>query len=695
MSMNKLIALIFLSVILTLIPPLDSNAGTAAIRLGNDVLLTRFPALLEGKKIGLVTNQTGVNSQGLPIAHLLRQNKTSKLTALFAPEHGIDGKAPAGLPVPAYTHPVYRIPVYSLYGSTRMPTREMLQDVDVLLFDIQDIGARSYTHISMLQSCMLAAKQNGKQIIVLDRPNPLGGTIVEGPVLEESLRSSIGADTLPMAHGMTIGELSLFFNRKIGADLTVIPMEGYTRDMIFQDTGLVWIPPSPDIPDIESAFGYMATGMGAGTGIVQADHYKWIGGTGIDSVRYAERLTQANLPGVAFTPEYRGSMGGVRLNILDPHRFNPAKTGLYALTYAREQVRFAVPTSGSTLSLFDMIMGSNNIGEALEKGLTMQQTELLYARELSDFREQRKTFLIYDDHPYAATQPIRNKPAVAPKELPRPNELPGLSGKTPEPAPPVQPAGKPAAPKTPAPASKPAPSAAPAARPASQLPSKPAAKPADKIAYLTFDDGPSPVTRQVLDILKQHGVKATFFVVGKNVPGNEAILKRMIAEGHVIGGHTYSHNYRIIYKDIRSFFADLEQGNRLIEKATGVKPVVFRFPGGSTNSVSKKYQDPQIYNKHEPVMREIKAEAKRRGYTFIDWNIDNGDAKSNVYTAAQAVANIKQQVKNQKELVILMHDSTPKLATARSLPAVIQYLKAEGYRFDVLQEETPTVAGVR
>jgi peptidoglycan/xylan/chitin deacetylase (PgdA/CDA1 family) len=215
------------------------------------------------------------------------------------------------------------------------------------------------------------------------------------------------------------------------------------------------------------------------------------------------------------------------------------------------------------------------------------------------------------------------------------------------------------------------------------------------VAYLTFDDGPSPVTRQVLDILKQHQVKATFFVVGKNIPGNEALLKRAAAEGHVIGGHTYSHDYRIIYKDIPSFFRDLEKGNKLIEQVIGTKPAVFRFPGGSTNTVSKKYQDPLIYGKHETVMEAIKAEAKKRGYTFIDWNVDNGDARSSYYTAESAVANVKQQAKNQREIVILMHDSAPKEATAKSLPAIIQHLKAEGYRFDVITKTTPTVAMVK
>ncbi len=689
--MKKLLPLLILAIILTMIPPFGSFADATSIQLGNDVLVSHFPSVIKGKKIGLVTNQTGINSQGTSVIDLLRQEGSSQLTALFAPEHGIDGKAKAGASVPSYIHPVYRIPVYSLYGDTRMPTAEMLKNIDLLLFDVQDIGARSYTYISTLQSCMIAAKEHNKPVVVLDRPNPLGGTIVEGPVLEEPFRSFVGADALPMAHGMTIGELSLFFNRRIGAELTVIPMEGYTRSMIFSDTGLSWIPASPNTPDLESVFGYMATGLGVGTGIVQADHFKWIGGKGIDSTRYAELLNQANLPGVVFIPEARGTLGGVRLKIVNPHTFNPARTGIYALSYARKLNKFPVPKSGKTITMFDKIMGTDKIGQALEKELTLQQTELLYAQQLAAFKEQRKPYLIYGEKPYSISEPIRNKPAVSTSMM-----------LTPFPS--AKPAGKPTAPPATKPAPKPAIKPAtpsiqstnpPATKPVLVPPVKATQKPAGKVAYLTFDDGPSPVTRHVLDTLKKYGVKATFFVVGKNIPGNEAILKRAVAEGHVIGGHTYSHDYRIIYKDVNAFFKDLEQGNRLIEKATGVKPSIFRFPGGSTNTISKKYQDPLIFSQHESIMREIKAEAKRRGYTFIDWNVDNGDARSNRYTAASAFANVKQQTKNQQQLVILMHDSGPKAATAKSLPAVIEYLKAQGYRFEVLKKENQTVAFVR
>lgn len=723
--MKRFIPFLILVLILTLIPPGGSFANTSAVLLGSDVLFDQFHHVIKGKKVGLVTNQTGVSSQGISTIDLLRRDKSVTLAALYTPEHGLDGKTPAGKYVASYQHPVYGIPVYSLYGSTRKPTKQMLAGIDLLLVDLQDIGARTYTYISTLQYCMTAAKEQGKPIIVLDRPNPVGGTIVEGPVLESAYRSFVGVDTLPMAHGMTIGELAQFFNRNIDANLTVIPMKGYTRQMLFQDTGLHWIPSSPRIPDLAAVFGYMATGLGEGTGIVQADNFRWIGGEGIDSGKYADLLNGALLPGVVFLPEKKDSKGGVRLQITNPHLFNPAKTGIYALAYAHQLNHFKVPKSGKTKVMFDLVMGTNKIGQYLEQGLSPKQIEEKYAKDLEAFRKLRSNYLIYNDQPYVPVQPIQSKKGISQAKPAAPGK-PGPASSQSQTKPTAQ--TKPAA-QTPLPnqsnnstaTATPTPgSGGSAGLPESKQPSvagqpKPVAKPAvpsvpsadqtpakpggsqtqEKVAYLTFDDGPSPITTEVLDILKAHDVKATFFVVGKSVPGHEAILKRAIAEGHVVGGHTYSHNYRTIYKDLSSFFADLEKGNQLIEKATGIKPTVFRYPGGSTNTVSKTYQNAALYNNQHTVMSAIKTEAAKRGYTFIDWNITNGDARSSKYTPETALANIKAQVRNQKEIVVLMHDAATKSATAKSLPAVIQFLKEHGYRFETIHAEKSTVATVK
>ena len=296
-----------LTIIALILIPLDSavKAAVPSFKLGNEVLYSRYHHLIEGKRVGLITNQSGVNSQGLSTIDVLASDPEINLVALYGPEHGIDGKASAGARVESYDHPTLNIPVYSLYGygDQRKPTEAMLKDADVLLYDIQDIGARTYTYISTLNYVMEAAAKYGKTVIVLDRPNPLGGEIVEAPVLEDELKTFVGVDNLPMAHGMTAGELARFFNREISVDLIVIPMEGYTRDMIWQDTGLPWICTSPNIPDIDSVFGYMATGLGEGTGIRQRDQFKWIGGKGIDSNRFADLLNGAGLPGVVFVPD--------------------------------------------------------------------------------------------------------------------------------------------------------------------------------------------------------------------------------------------------------------------------------------------------------------------------------------------------------------------------------------------------------
>lgn len=396
--MEKKMTLALLLVVLPLLIlrfafPLEASQ----VRLGSEVLMDSRYELIKGKKVGLVTNQSGVNSRGESTVDVLAGDPGVQLVALYAPEHGLDGTAPAGEYVASYVHPTLNIPVYSLYGQTRMPTGEMLEKIEVLLFDIQDIGARSYTYMSTLNYCLVAAQNSGKPVIVLDRPNPVGGLTVEGPVLEEPYRTFVGVDYLPMAHGMTAGELARFFNRKIGAELTVVSMEGYNRSMTFQDTGLNWVPTSPSIPDLDAVFGYMATGLGEGTGIFQADCFKWIGGKGVDSGIFADLLNGSGLPGVVFAPEDRGTAGGVRLQIVDYHSFNPALTGLYALTYAHSLSGFAVPKSGETVVMFDKIMGTDKIGRYLEEGLSPQQIRASYQTELNRFKEERQQYLIYDD----------------------------------------------------------------------------------------------------------------------------------------------------------------------------------------------------------------------------------------------------------------------------------------------------------
>jgi len=392
---GRIFCLLALVVVILVFPAAETCNAAAVVKLGNEVLLESYFHLIDGKNVGLVTNQTGVDSKGVSFIDILTATEGTKIVALYGPEHGIDGTAKAGVWVESYTHPRFGIPVYSLYGSTRMPTYEMLLKIEVLLFDIQDIGARSYTYMSTLQYCLVAAEKYNKPIIVLDRPNPLGGMIVEGPVLEDPFKSFMGVDNLPMAHGMTAGELARFFNRQIGADLTVVPMEGYHRSMTFHDTGLPFVQTSPNIPDLNSLYGYMATGLGEGTGVFQAEKFRWVGGKGLDAVRFAELLNAAGLPGVLFVPEVRGTAGGVRLEIRDPYCFNPAKSGIYALAYAFILGDFKVPKSTSkNIVALDKIMGSDKIGSYLEERLTPQQIEACYTPALQLFKQEREHYLL-------------------------------------------------------------------------------------------------------------------------------------------------------------------------------------------------------------------------------------------------------------------------------------------------------------
>ena len=394
--MKKILCFLLTFMFVLLITPATGfGQAKPVVKLGNEVLLESHRYLITGKRVGLVTNQTGVDSRRRSLIDILAAAPDVQLAALYAPEHGIDGIARAGAWVESYIHPELRIPVYSLYGATRMPTQAMLKEIDVLLFDIQDIGARTYTYMSTLQYCLVAAQKYNKPVVVLDRPNPLGGMIVEGPVLEERYKSFVGVDNLPMAHGMTAGELARFFNRNVGTSLTVVPMEGYHRNMTFEETGLPFVQTSPNVPNLISAYGYMATGLGEGTGVFQADQFRWIGGRGLSANCFAELLNGAGLPGVRFVPEVRGTAGGVRLDIYDPYRFNPAKSGIYALAYAFQLGDFQVPRSTpNNIIMFDKVMGTSKFGLWLEEGLTPQQIEARYNPELQRFKQERERYLL-------------------------------------------------------------------------------------------------------------------------------------------------------------------------------------------------------------------------------------------------------------------------------------------------------------
>ncbi|MGL5439038.1 MAG: DUF1343 domain-containing protein [Filifactoraceae bacterium] len=364
--------------------------------LGNERIFTDHSYLIDGKKVGLITNQTGVNSKLEKTSEKLISYKKSKLVAFYSPEHGLDGTATAGKYISSYTDAKTGLPVYSLYGSTREPSSQMLEGIDVLLFDMQDIGSRTYTYISTLNYAMKAAAKNGIPIVVLDRPNPLGGTIVDGYVAKDKYLTFVGVDNLPIQHGMTVGELAKFFNRKINATLEVVPMSNYNRSMIWQDTGLPFIQTSPNIPNITSAFAYIATGMGDGTGFSQGDKFTWAGMDGLDSQILAEKMNEHNLSGVNFTPETKGSKGGVRLNITNYKTFNPTKTCIYLLTTANSIKPLTIPVENKgVIPMFEKHFGTNSFGLALKSGKTAEQVINDYTPELDIFKLERVKYLIY------------------------------------------------------------------------------------------------------------------------------------------------------------------------------------------------------------------------------------------------------------------------------------------------------------
>ena len=364
--------------------------------LGNERLLEEFSHLINGKNVGLITNQTGIDSQGNRTVDKLVNYPNANLLAIYSPEHGLDGVAKAGEYVESYTDTTLNLPVYSLYGKTREPSQDMLKGIDVLIFDIQDIGSRTYTYVSTMNYAMRAAQKAGIQIVVLDRPNPVGGEIVEGYMLEDKYATFVGVDNTPMAHGMTAGELAKFYNRKIGASLEVIPMKNYTRSMVWQDTGLPFAQTSPNIPDVVSAFNYMATGIGDGTGLGQGYKFAWVGSKSLNSEEYARKLNSYNLPGVRFIPEDNNGRGGVRLAITDYKKYNPQKTGTYILATANLLGNITIPREqNGVIPMFEKIHGSDKMGNALRRGLTPEEIVAEYQQDLQEFMKIREQYLIY------------------------------------------------------------------------------------------------------------------------------------------------------------------------------------------------------------------------------------------------------------------------------------------------------------
>ena len=374
---------------------------------GIEVLLSEQLTLIRGKRVGLITNHSGVDRKLRHDIDLLASAPGVKLTALFSPEHGIRGAAQAGEKVRSAIDAKTGVPIHSLYGETRRPTAEMLKDVDVLLYDIQDIGSRFYTYISTLGECMQAAAERKIPLIVLDRPNPLGGEIIEGPVLDLTFRSFVGAFAIPVRYGLTPGELAGWIktNLKLDLELSVVKMKHWTRAQWYEETNLIWVPPSPNIPTMASAIVYPGMCLIEGTNLSEGrgttTPFEIVGAPWIDGIKLAERLNALALPGVlfrpvAFTPTLSKFSGetcqGVQLHVADRKSFRPLPTALAII----EDIRRNYPEQFQFKSShFDRLAGTDTVRKAMERNQPAAEIVSTWQKDLKEFEIARKKFLLY------------------------------------------------------------------------------------------------------------------------------------------------------------------------------------------------------------------------------------------------------------------------------------------------------------
>jgi uncharacterized protein YbbC (DUF1343 family) len=391
---------------LSLLVLLAAIPAHATVMLGIDVLQQENFAPLQGHRVGLVTNQTGVNSEGVRTRVILAHAPGVHLVALFTPEHGLDGTELAGRYVSSRRDPVTGLMAYSLYGDTRKPTPRMLQGIDTLVYDMQDIGCRSYTYISTLAKCMEAAGERGINVVVLDRPNPLGGIRVEGPGMEDRWKSFIGIFPVPYVHGMTAGELARMANTdgwvQPRCNLTVIQMRGWSRQMSWEDTGLRWVKPSPNIPYDTSPMYYVATGMigelaGMETGVGTPQAFQIAAANHASLQRVMDEMESLHPAGVTFAPYVEGAFEGVRLHIQPHADANLTGLGIHllaALDADRRPDLFEV-SSGDKLQMFYKAYGSGVIRDQIERGMSPSRIVASWAGFDSHFDAARRPFLLY------------------------------------------------------------------------------------------------------------------------------------------------------------------------------------------------------------------------------------------------------------------------------------------------------------
>ncbi len=388
------------------------------VRLGVEVFLEDRSDLVRGARVGAVVHPASVLPDLRHTADALFSEQSLQLKALFGPQHGARGeKQDNMIESETYRDPDTQLPVYSLYSETRWPTEEMIDGLDVLLFDLQDVGTRVYTFIYTMAYCMEACARFGKRFVVLDRPNPINGVHVEGNILEEEYASFVGRYPIPMRHGMTVGELALLFNGAfgIGCDLTIIPMEGWKRAMWFDQTGLPWVLPSPNLPTIESAVVYPGMVLVEGTMLSEGRGttrpFEFIGAPYIHAHRYSDFLNRLDLPGVFFRAAYfqptfqkwAGTVcGGVQVHVRDRQAFEPYLTGIVTIAAVKalypESFAWRKPPYEYEYRRLpiEILCGGQGLPRLMEEGAKPADIRATWQKDVISFLERRGPYLLYE-----------------------------------------------------------------------------------------------------------------------------------------------------------------------------------------------------------------------------------------------------------------------------------------------------------
>lgn len=367
--------------------------------------------LFKGKRVGIIANHTSYNSQGQYIADVFRAMPGVRVVALFSPEHGLRGTEEAGVEVDSQTDPASGLPVYSLYGEIKKPTAAMLANVDVLVFDIQDVGARFYTYLYTMSLAMEAAAEAGKRFIVLDRPDPINGTQIEGKVLDPKFASFVGLYPIPVRYAMTVGELARMVNGErwlangVKADLTVAPVTGWTRRMWYDGTGLSFIKPSPNMPDLETAAVYPGLCLLEGTNVSEGRGttmpFRQFGAPWLDADTLCTRLNQLQLPGVSFmittfiptSSKHKDQLcHAIKVFLPRRNEFEPFWTGVQIINaiYRLHSDRFEWIADH-----FDHLCGSDTIRKAIVAGASLEELKKRWQTECKTFHPTRAKYLLY------------------------------------------------------------------------------------------------------------------------------------------------------------------------------------------------------------------------------------------------------------------------------------------------------------